>query len=158
MKEIKLFEEWADRVIANEKAAPAKNERPLPRDMDLQYQASRKYPDRTPEQAMQLYIADKFSDNEEVDSQQNVSIQSQKRENNRLKKTIQDLSQELAAHEQEAERTDQEVQRLKDLSARFRSSNDKFAQAAKLPASADVTESREGESILTMDHFLKLVK
>jgi hypothetical protein len=158
MKEIKLFEEWAERTIANEKAAPEKKERPLPRDMDLQYQASRKYPDRTPDQAMQLYIADKFSDNEEVDSQQNVSIQSQRRENTRLKKTVQALSQELAAHEEEAQRTEQEVQRLKDLSTRLRSSNDQYAQAAKLPASAGVTESREGESILKMDHYIKLLK
>ena len=77
MKEIEIFESWANSIITNE----AVEDRPLSRSQDIQYQASKQYPDRSPEQALQLFVAKKLSDNEKTDMDQTKGINSQKREN-----------------------------------------------------------------------------
>jgi hypothetical protein len=127
MKELNLLESWADSVIANE----AIQDRPLARDQDIQYQASRKYSDRSPEQALQMFVADKLQSSEKMDYEQNKLINSQKRENEKLRRTLSDLGQELTDHEKQAAQTDQEVARLKDLSARLKPAGEIQQAAAK---------------------------
>jgi hypothetical protein len=127
MKELNLLESWADSVIANE----AIQDRPLARDQDIQYQASRKYSDRSPEQALQMFVADKLQSSEKMDYEQNKLINSQKRENEKLRRTLSDLGQELSDHEKQAAQTDQEVARLKDLSARLKPAGEIQQAAAK---------------------------
>ena len=135
MKELQLLESWADSIIANE----AIQDRPLARDQDIQYLASRDYSDRSPEQALQLYVADKLASSEQMDYEQNKLINAQKRENEKLRRSLQDLSQELSDHERVAQDTEQQVQRLKDLSAKLRPAGE--IQQAATKASADKVEA-----------------
>lgn len=139
MKEIKLLESWADKVIANE----AIQDRPLGRDQDIQYQASRKFPDRSPEQALQMYVADKIQSSEKMDFEQNKLINSQKRENEKLRRSLRDLSQELTDHERQAAQTDQEVARLKDLSSKLKPAGELQQQLAK--ASSEKLQAMLGD-------------
>lgn len=118
MKELLEFEQWADKIVANE----AVQDRPLARSQDIQYQASREYPDRSPEQALQLFVANKLSASEKMDLEQNKLINSQKRENEKLRRSLSDLSNELDNHERTAQDTEREVQRLRDLSAKLKPS------------------------------------
>lgn len=127
MKEINLLEAWANKVIANE----AIQDRPLGRDQDIQYQASRKYSDRSPEQALQMFVADKLQSSEKMDYEQNKIINTQKRENEKLRRSLGELGQELTDHEKQAEQTDREVARLKDLSARLKPAGEIQQAAAK---------------------------
>ena len=110
MKEIQIFESWADSIIANE----AIEDRPLSRGQDIQYQASKQYPDRSPEQALQLFVAKKLADNEKTDMDQTKGINSQKRENEQLRKTVKELEHELDFYERE-------VDRIKSLTAKLQS-------------------------------------
>lgn len=135
MKEIKLLESWANKVIANE----ATQDRPLGRDQDIQYQASRKFPDRSPEQALQMFVADKLQSSEKMDFEQNKLINSQKRENEKLRRSLGDLGQELTDHERQAAQTDQEVARLKDLSSKLKPAGEMQQQLAK--ASSDKVQA-----------------
>ena len=135
MKELQLLESWADSIIANE----AVQDRPLTRDQDIQYQASRKYSDRSPEQALQMYVADKLASSEQMDYEQNKLINAQKRENEKLRRSLQDLGQELTDHERVAQDTEQQVQRLKDLSAKLRPAGE--IQQAATKASADKVQA-----------------
>jgi hypothetical protein len=139
MKEINLLESWADSVIANE----AVQDRPLARDQDIQYQASRKYSDRSPEQALQMFVADKLQSSEKMDYEQNKLINSQKRENEKLRRTLSDLGQELTDHEKQAAQTDQEVARLKDLSSKLKPAGE--IQQATAKASAEKLEAMVGD-------------
>lgn len=135
MKELQLLESWADSIITTE----AVQDRPLARDQDIQYQASRKYSDRSPEQALQMYVADKLSSSEQMDYEQNKLINAQKRENEKLRRSLQDLGQELSDHERVAQDTEQQVQRLKDLSAKLRPAGE--IQQAATKASADKVQA-----------------
>lgn len=145
MKEINLLESWADSVIANE----AIQDRPLGRDQDIQYQASRKYSDRSPEQALQMFVADKLQKSEKMDYEQNKLINTQKRENEKLRRSLGELGQELTDHEKQASQTDQEVARLKDLSAKLKPAGEiqqaaAKASAEKLQAMANDVEKLRG--------------
>ena len=130
MKEVKLLESWANSIIANE----AVQDRPLARDQDIQYQASRKYSDRSPEQALQMFVADKLNSSEKMDFEQNKLINTQKRENEKLRRSLGDLGQELTDHEKQAAQTDQEVARLKDLSAKLKPAGEIQQAGAKASA------------------------
>lgn len=136
MKHVSLLENWADEII---REANSIGDRPIPRTQDIQYKASVKYPDRSPQQALQLYVADEFKDKEQMDFAQNKLINAQKRENDKLRKSLQDLGNELQSHEREAEKTDREVARLKDLSSKLKPAGELSTQVAK--ASADKVES-----------------
>ncbi len=116
MKELIELEQWASKIIANE----AVQDRPLSRSQDIQYQASREFPDRSPEQALQLYVSNKIADNEKMDFEQNKLINAQKRENEKLRRNLSDLANELSNHERTAMDTEREVQRLRDLSAKLK--------------------------------------
>lgn len=116
MKELLELEQWANKIVANE----AVQDRPLARSQDIQYQASREYPDRSPEQALQLYVSNKLAASEKMDLDQNKLINSQKRENEKLRRSLSDLSNELHDHERTAQDTEREVQRLRDLSSKLK--------------------------------------
>ncbi len=134
MKEIKIFESWANSIIAERI-----EDRPLARSQDIQYQATRKYPDRTPEQAIAIYIADKMASSEKMDLDQNKLINAQKRENEKLTHNIQELGQELTNHERQAQDTGQEIERLKQLSSQLKPAGEVQQQLAK--ASADKVQA-----------------
>jgi len=133
MREIREFESWANSML-NE----AGKDRPLTLDTDIQRQAQLKFPDRSPEQAMTMFVADKLSKQEKLDYDQNKVINAQKRENEKLRRSLQDLGNELRDHELQAQQTDIEVQRLKDLSAKLKPAGEIQQGAAK--ASADKVE------------------
>jgi len=133
MREILEFESWANGML-NE----AGKDRPLTLDRDIQRQAQIKFPDRNPEQAMNLFVADKLANQEKLDYEQNKIINAQKRENDKLRRSLQDLSNELHDHENQAQQTDIEVQRLKDLSAKLKPAGE--IQQAATKASADKIE------------------
>jgi len=135
MKELLELESWANRIVTRE----AIQDRPLARNQDIQYQASRKYPDRSPEQALNLYVADKMNDNDTMNLNQNKLINSQKRENEKLSRTVQELGQELHDHERIAQDTGKELDRLKQLSAQLKPAGEIQQQVAK--ASADKVQS-----------------
>jgi hypothetical protein len=127
MKELKILESWADSITSEARlGTPVKTigDRPLPRPQDVQYKASRMFPDRSPEQALQLYVSKELEDNTKTDLEQNKMINMQKRENQKLKRSLQDLATELSAHEKEAAGTEQEVQRLRDLSSKLKPASD----------------------------------
>lgn len=131
MKELLALELWANKVIANE----AVQDRPLARSQDIQYQASRQFPDRSPEQALQLFVANKMADNDKMNLDQNKLINAQKRENEKLRRSLQDLGNELHDHERTAMDTEREVTRLKQLSAKLGPAGQEQQLATK--ASAD---------------------
>jgi hypothetical protein len=80
MNEIKLLESWADSVVdeASEirMGTPMKGQadRPLPREHDIQYQASRAHPELSPEQALALFMADELEKNKKTDQKQDAEI------------------------------------------------------------------------------------
>jgi len=110
----------------------------LPVDKDLIYRARNKYPGYSSEQAMILLIADEMQNQETTDSKQNSLIDTQKRENERLRSVVNDLGQELQNFEQQSVETDKEVARLKQLSGMLTTGSSGTQQQAK--ASADELE------------------
>jgi chromosome segregation ATPase len=112
--------------------------RALPVDKDLIYRARNKYPGYSSEQAMILLIADEMQNQETTDSTQNRLIDTQKRENERLRSAVNDLGQELQNFEQQSVETDKEVARLKQLSGMLTTGSSGTQQQAK--ASADELE------------------
>jgi chromosome segregation ATPase len=107
---------------------------PLPLDKDILYKAKQKYPQYSGQQALTLYIADEMSEKDKVDSNQNRLIDTQKRENERLRGTLQSLGQELQDFEQQSQETDREVERLKQLSGRLSQGNTDTQDKAKVSA------------------------
>ena len=106
----------------------------LPVDKDLIYRARNKYPGYSSEQAMILLIADEMQNQETTDSKQNSLIDTQKRENERLRSVVNDLGQELQNFEQQSV----ETARLKQLSGMLTTGSSGTQQQAK--ASADELE------------------
>jgi len=131
MRELLDLESWANAVIVEK----ASQHRPLPYVNDLRTQAIKRYPDVDPTDAMTLFLNDKFKEKEKMDLDQNKIINSQKRENEKLRRSLSDLGRELSDHEIQAQETDREVERLKDLSAKLRPAGEIAQVAAK--ASAD---------------------
>ena len=93
--------------------------RGLPVDKDLIYRARNKYPGYSSEQAMILLIADEMQNQVKTDSNQNTLIDTQKRENERLRSVVNDLGQtveqEIQQVAQQAEINDREISRIKQL-------------------------------------------
>ena len=106
----------------------------LPVDKDLIYQARNKYPGYDSQQALTLYIADQMTTQEKTDSVQNKLIDTQKRENDRLRGAVDSLGQELQDFEQQSIETDREVERLKQLSSTLTSGGTDTKRKAKLSA------------------------
>ena len=114
--------------------ASNENKAALPIDKDLLYKARQKYPQYSGEQALTLYIADEMEEKTKVDSNQNRLIDTQKRENERLRGTLQSLGQELQDFEQQSQETDREVERLKQLSGSLKTGDAQTQEKAKVSA------------------------
>ena len=106
----------------------------LPVDRDLIYRAKNKYPGYSSEQAMILLISDEMKNQEKTDSTQNRLIDTQKRENERLRGAVDSLGKELQDFEQQSQETDREVERLKQLSSTLTTSGTETKRKAKLSA------------------------
>lgn len=140
MKELIELENWADKIIIGEAetsqrmGTPMKGaaDRPLPRQIDIQYKAQRAHPELSPEQALALYMSDELVDKEKMDLAQNKLINTVKRDNEKLRRTLDELGTELTNHEAEAQKTDQEVARLKDLSAKLKPEGELQQQRVKV--------------------------
>lgn len=102
MKEVKIFETWADNLIAESSAVrmgtpmqgPA--DRPLPREHDIQYKAQRAHPELSPEQALAVYMSNELEANEKVDSTQNKDINRIEKEVNHVEHDEEEIKQEIA--------------------------------------------------------------
>jgi predicted nucleic acid-binding Zn-ribbon protein len=112
--------------------ASSENKASLPIDKDLLYKARQKYPQYSGEQALTLYIADEMAEKQKVDSNQNKLIDTQKRENERLRGAVQSLGQELQDFEQQSQETDREVERLKQISGRLSQGDSNTRREAKV--------------------------
>jgi len=106
----------------------------LPVDKDLIYRAKNKYPGYSSEQAMILLISDEMKNQEKTDSVQNRLIDTQKRENERLRGAVDSLGQELQDFEQQSQETDREVERLKQLSSTLTTGGTDIKRKAKVSA------------------------
>ena len=106
----------------------------LPVDRDLIYRAKNKYPGYSSEQAMILLISDEMKNQEKTDSVQNRLIDTQKRENERLRGAVDSLGQELQDFEQQSQETDREVERLKQLSSTLTTGGTDTKRKAKVSA------------------------
>ena len=106
----------------------------LPIDKDLIYKARNKYPGYSAEQAMILLIADEMKNQAKTDSTQNTLIDTQQRENERLRGSVQSLGQELQDFERQTQETDREVERLKQLSGRLSQGSTDTKDKAKVSA------------------------
>jgi myosin heavy subunit len=103
-------------------------------DRDLLYKARQKYPQYSGEQALTLYIADEMKEKDKTDLNQNKLIDTQKRENDRLRGAVNDLGQELQDFEQQSQETDREVERLKQISGRLSQGDANTQVKAKVSA------------------------
>ena len=106
----------------------------LPVDKDLIYKARTRYPGYDAQQALSLYIAHEMTEKDKVDSNQNKLIDTQKRENARLRSVVDDLGQELQDFERQSQETDREVDRLKQLSGRLSQGDANTQVKAKVSA------------------------
>ena len=101
----------------------AENKASLPIDRDLLYKARQKYPQYSGEQALTLYIADEMKEKDQIDSNQNRLLDTQKRENERLRGVVDNLGQtveqELQQVAQQAEINDREISRIKQLTGKL---------------------------------------
>ena len=106
----------------------------LPVDKDLIYKARTRYPGYDAQQALSLYIAHEMTEKDKVDSNQNKLIDTQKRENARLRSVVDDLGQELQDFERQSQETDREVDRLKQLSGNIKQDMPVTKRKAKVSA------------------------
>jgi predicted nucleic acid-binding Zn-ribbon protein len=112
------------------------NKANLPLDKDILFKAKQKYPQYSGTQALTLYIADEMAEKEKVDSNQNRLIDTQRRENERLRGEVQSIGQELENFERQSIETDREVARLKQLSGMLTTGGASTQQNAKVSADA----------------------
>ena len=122
IKQLTEFSNWVDTtingIITEKQDKP--DERSLERKRDITYLARQKYPDYPVTQAVELYLADKLTDFEQRDAEQNRVINLQRRENEKLKSGLGSLNQELQDVEASSEKTDIEIARLKQLSGQLK--------------------------------------
>lgn len=102
MKEIKHFEDWANALV-NESF-----DRPLPLSKDIQHQATVRYPDLSPEQALIAFMGDKIDDSDKVDAIQTKQIKT-------IDKEVDQVDHELADVEHNEESIRAEIARLVQL-------------------------------------------
>jgi hypothetical protein len=102
MKEIKLFESWAENLV-NEASEirmgtpiKGKADRPLPREHDINYKAQVAYPELSPEQALAKYLEDELEQNEKVDRLQNKEINQIEKEVDHVEHSEEDIKAEIA--------------------------------------------------------------
>jgi hypothetical protein len=127
MRELNEFNNWAQDIISEaitEKKSDS-IERALPVEKNIMYQAQRKYSDRSPEQALNLFLADKLDDFDRRDLDQNKVINRQRQDNERLRSQVGQMSQELQDLETRSAESDAELDRLRTLSGNIRADVEK---------------------------------
>lgn len=102
MKEIKLFESWADNLITESSnirmgtQVNSRADRPLPREHDINYKAQLAHPELSPEQALAKYLEDELEQNEKVDKLQNKEINQIEKEVDHVEHDEEELKAEIA--------------------------------------------------------------
>ena len=96
-------------------------------DQDLMQRAKLKFPGYDSQQALSLYIADKAARQQKTDDAQNNLI-------NKQQNAIRSIGQELQDYEAQAQETDREVERLKQLSGTLTTGSAERQQKAKVSA------------------------
>jgi chromosome segregation ATPase len=96
-------------------------------DQDLMQRAKLKFPGYDSQQALSLYMADKLQQQQKIDASQNNLINTQQR-------ALQTVGQELQDYEAQAQETDREVERLKQLSGTLTTGSVDRQQKAKVSA------------------------
>lgn len=125
MKELNQFEQWADSILENTASGVTPNrmgtqmksmaDRPLPRDLDINYKAQRQYPELSPEQALMKYIEDEFDNSEKVDNTQNKEIGAIDKEVDDVEKDEQNIKTDLSKVEHDEEQIHAQINRLMQL-------------------------------------------
>ena len=105
-------------------------------DNDLMQRAMLRFPGYDSQQALSLYIADKATQQQKTDAAQNNLINTQQN-------AIKSIGQELQDYEAQAQETDREVERLKQLSGTLTAGSADRQQKAKV--SADELEKLQKE-------------
>ena len=102
MKEVKLFESWAENLI-NESSAirmgtqiKAMADRPLPREHDINYKAQLAYPELSPEQALAKYLEDEIEQTQKIDAKQDKEINKVEKEVNHVEHDEEEIKAEIA--------------------------------------------------------------
>ena len=102
MKEVKLFESWAENLI-NESSEirmgtqiKGKADRPLPREHDINYKAQLAHPELSPEQALAKYLEDELEQNEKVDKLQNKEINQIEKEVGNVEHDEEEIKNQIA--------------------------------------------------------------
>jgi chromosome segregation ATPase len=96
-------------------------------DNDLMQRAKLRFPGYDSQQALSLYIADKATQQQKTDAAQNNLINTQQN-------AIKSIGQELQDYEAQAQETDREVERLKQLSGTLTTGSADRQQKAKVSA------------------------
>jgi hypothetical protein len=96
-------------------------------DNDLMQRAMLRFPGYDSQQALSLYIADKAVQQQKTDSAQNNLINTQQN-------AIKSIGQELQDYEEQAQETDREVERLKQLSGTLTTGSADRQEKAKISA------------------------
>jgi chromosome segregation ATPase len=135
------------KIISLLSEAEVGNKASLPIDRDLLYKARQKYPQYSGEQALTLYIADEMKEKDKTDSNQNRLIDTQQRENERLRGVVDNLGQtveqEIQQVAQQAEINDREISRIKQLTGTLSKGGTDTQRKAKL--SSDDLEKLQKE-------------
>lgn len=126
MKEVDLFSTWADSII-NEASQPVKQnarmgtpmsamaDRPLPREIDIQYKAQRQYPELSPEQALAKYLEDELLSAEKVDKKQNQQISHIDKEVDDVEQDEQVMKTDISKVEHDEKQIHAQLDRLMQL-------------------------------------------
>lgn len=100
MKELNLYESWANDIVENssQMGTPMTKmaDRPLSRQHDIHYKAQQAYPELSPEQALAKYMEDELEQNERIDAQQNKQITSIDKEVQDVEQDEQDIKAQIA--------------------------------------------------------------
>lgn len=121
MRELQDFSSWADSIIQESIMEKTQNtpDRAIPIEKNIMYQAQRKYRDLDPEQALNLFLADKLDDFDRRDLDQNKVINRQRQENEKLRGQVTQISQELQDIEAHSAEADKELDRIKQLGGKL---------------------------------------
>lgn len=122
MKEVDLFSKWADTILeevsqTSRMGTPMKAmaDRPLPRQIDIQYKAQRAYPELSPEQALAKFLDDELELNDKVNSQQNNKITHIDKEVNDVEKDEQAIKTDVSKIEHDEVQIQQQLNQLINL-------------------------------------------
>lgn len=123
--------------------------RSIPVSKDLMYKAKVKYPGYTDQQALTMLMIDEYSKQHETDDQQTQLINTQRSENEKLKGALRSIGSELDQLEKESVVNDNEIERLKQLTARLRPASELTQQATEVSAKEVARIEQELEKLKT---------